>query len=82
MSKGMRTTKHERTPVKKRTQVTHPTNECIVCARKSNETSLSFVPRSYLKHHNISQAGDSQVLSCHKCAYYTFYATLLPSLKS
>ena len=58
-----------RIPVKKRTERLNPTSKCIVCNRNFTQVSLDFVPRRYLKHHNISQVGDDLIISCFSCSH-------------
>ena len=58
-----------RTPVKKRTERLNPTSKCIVCNRNFTQVSLDFVPRSYLKHHNIDQTSTDRVISCFSCSH-------------
>ena len=56
-------------PTQKTTQRLNPTSKCIVCNRNFTQVSLDFVPRSYLKHHNIDQEPTDRVISCFSCSH-------------
>lgn len=56
-------------PTQKTTQRLNPTSKCIVCSRDFTQVSLDFVPRNYLKHHNIPQEGNDRVISCFSCSH-------------
>lgn len=55
-------------PTQKTTTRLNPTSKCIVCSRNFTQVSLDFVPRNYVKHHNIPQ-GEGLIISCFSCSH-------------
>ena len=55
-------------PTTHRKRTIPPSAKCIVCAR--NNVSLSFVPKNYVKHHDVAiPANVEEIWSCFRCSH-------------